>query len=287
MSNIKTVLTSYWFDTSKPEDAAAYKELSESLTARGSKCFETWGGSEHYLGEKFKAGIPVELETSSIFDNQWNTAPIEGVSDSGLRVFDWAQDYPINFRKGIKRGHYLDLTDEMTAIRRDTHKCGYCGHYEHVSAGVEFCPACIGSEYLKPSDLYLTRMRAVADDSKERKPLTDAERAMLLPKYKEAQLHGNTERDKKRIAAKRESIKADRDKAIKKAETEFAGLTWLMDHGIKTDNVIYYSHTDRWCFGWRDNGLAPELVDALLDVVSEFPFAYDIKCSDGRTLSGD
>src|SRR5574342_721932 len=155
----------------------------------------------------------------------------------------------------------------MRDIRRNTHKCGYCGKQEPAQKGYVFCPHCIGSAYLKSSELHLLRMMPVEFEG-NRAPLTEAEQAHLLPLYKEAQLHGN-----------------ERDKAIYIAETEFKGFTWLMDHGIKTDNCIYYSHTDRFSFGWR-NPVDAEFLSELLDVVSEFPFAYEIKTQDGRTLSG-
>jgi len=284
MQNLKTTIHSYYFDTRNPEEKAAYLALAKELKARGSECFETWGGNGHY-NYKFKNGLDIELETSSLFENQWNTAPIPDISDSGLRVFDWAQDYPIDFSKSIKRGHYLELTDEMREIRRNVHKCGYCGKQEPAQKGYVFCPHCIGSSYLKSSDLPLLRMMPV-EFKGNRAPLTEAEKAHLLPIYKEAQLHGNTERDKKRIADDRANLTKKRDKAIYIAETEFTGFSWLMDHGIKTDNCIYYSHTDRFCFGWR-NPVDAEFLSELLDVVSEFPFAYDIKTQDGRTLSGD
>lgn len=288
MSNtIKTVLTSYYFNTADKAEKEAYQRLRDELLARGSECFCAWGGTgSHDLGRKFSSGVDVELETDFLFPNQWNTRPI-GDSKSGLRVFDWAEDYPINFDKRIKRGHYLAITDEIREIRQNTYKCGYCGAIEPVAKGYVFCPHCIGSEYLKARELHLTRMVSIVDTDKPRAPLTEAEKAHLLPIYKDAQLHGNTERDKKRIAQARERIEKDYRETIEKATIEHDGLVWLMDHGIRPNNAIYYSHTGRWCFGWRDEGLDSDLVGELLDVISEFPFPYDIKCADGRTLSGE
>lgn len=282
---MKTVIQSYQFDTTKAADKAAYAELCARLTAQGSECFCTWGGGgSHYL-PAFKEPRTIELETKHLFNNQWNTAPIEGVSEQGLRVFDWAEDYPIGaMRKSLKRGHYLTITAEMREARRNTNACGYCGHQEAAQKGAVFCPKCIGSEYLKAGELHLTRMQAI-DCKIERAPLTDAERAHLAPIYKDAQLHGHTERDKKRIAETRADIESTYAKKLQSADAEYKGFTWLMDHGIRPDIAIYYTHTGRFGFGWR-SPLDADTVSALLDVISEFPYAYDIECADGRTLAG-
>lgn len=274
MNTIKTKLVSYYFDTSEPDQKAAYGALKAELKAQGLRCFETWGGSGHYLPFA-ENGAEVELETKQLFSNQWNTAPISGVSDNGLRVFDWAQDYPINFRKCIKRGHYLEQTAEMQAARDNTVACGYCGKQEPAQKGYTFCPHCLDSEYLTSDLLHLTRMQRISDTT-DRAPLTQAEKDHLLPLFKQAQLHGNSERGKLRIERKYADLKAARDRAIHRAETEYHGFKWLMDHNVNTSNVIYYSHTDSFCFGWRkpiDGALYGDLVDVLV----EFPFSYEIK----------
>ncbi len=156
---------------------------------------------------------------------------------------------------------------------------------EPAQKGYVFCPHCIGSEYLKETDLHITRLKAI-DDESNCAPLTDAERAHLMPLYKEAQIHGHTERDKKRIAAARATVAKDYDRAIRAATAKRDAFTWLMDNGIKLDNVIYYDHTETFCFGWR-TPLGPELLSALLDVISEFHWRYQLKTADGRTLEGN
>jgi hypothetical protein len=172
----------------------------------------------------------------------------------------------------------------MREIRRNTNGCGYCGKQEPAAKGNVFCPHCIGSEYLKSNELHLLRMRPV-NETGDRAKLTPAEHAHLLPIYKDAQLHGNTERDKKRIAKARADVLADYEKTTRNAKTERDGFIWCMDHGIKTDNLIFYNHTGRFCFGWRGDGVDKELESQILDAISGFPFAYDIKTADGRTLS--
>lgn len=289
MTTIKTTLHNYYFDIRTEQGAADYKALVKTLRAAGLKCFCSHGGGSHYLGGKMEKVQAVELETECLFANQWNTAPIPGVSEKGYRVFDWAEDYESNIGapKGIKRGHYLEQTAEMKEIRRNIHKCGYCGKQEPAAKGYVFCPHCIGSEYLTSAQLHLTRMVSIEQDgvNAARAELTEAERAHLLPLYKDAQINGNTERDKKRIADKRAALVNSRDKAIRVANTEHDGFMWFLDRGINTDNLIYYSHTNTFCWGWR-NPIDDCLKDEILEIISEFPFNYSLKCADGKTLDG-
>ena len=273
--SIKTTLHAYWFDTRKPNDAKAFSKLHSRLIRTNGKCFETWGGNSHYCP---KLDGPIELETEHLFDNQWNSTT--------HRVFDWAQDHPIDFDKRIKRGHYLDITNEMRELRRNRMACGYCGKQEPAQKGNVFCPHCIGSQYLKESELYMLRMRPVSDGHKERAPLTPAESAHLVPLYRDAQIHGNTERDKTRIAKERADLTKNRDDTIRNANMKHDGFLWFMNRGIRTDNMIFYTHTGRFSWGWR-TPVSADLLSHLLDVVTEFPFPYDVKCADGRMLSGD
>lgn len=283
MTTIRTKLVGYFFDTRNEAEREAYKALAASLKAQGLVCFETWGGS-HY-DARWKNGVDVDLEVEHLFDNQWNTAPSEETSDKGYRVFDWAQDYPINFDPRIKRGHYLIITDEMREARRNTLKCRYCGKQEPAQKGYVFCPHCRGSEHLKEADLYLTRMMRV-DDKSSPAPLSDAERAHLVPLWRDDQISGNSARGKARMAKARASVKEQFDSAIRKAEFKRDVATWCLDNGLMPDIAIAYDHTGRVCFGWN-KPVDDETLARLLDIVSELPWSYDIKTADGRTLSGE
>ncbi len=281
---IKTTIHTYRFDTREPDEAARYKALCERLKGQGLTCFETWGGESHYTFVKDIDGQEIELQTRHLFDNQWNTAPIPGRSEKGLRVFDWAQDYPAQISEYIKRGHYLAQTKEMGEVRRNRAACGYCGRQEPAAKGYVFCPHCLDSPYLAEDELHLTRMLPVTGGPEEREPLTDAERQHLLPLYVEAQTVANGSRAKAANEKRRRDIVARAEKTIKAAETERDGMLWLMDNGINVENCIYYSHTDCFGFGWREP-VSPAVESAILDVISEFPFRYEIKCADGRKLN--
>lgn len=66
-------------------------------------------------------------------------------------------------------------------------------------------------------------------------------------------------------------------------EIEKEGMLWLWDKGFSLDNVIYYSHTGKFGFGWR-SPLSDVVASKLLDIISEFPFPYEIK-SESKTYA--
>lgn len=283
MPNITTTMRSYYFDTRKPAEAEAYRELSERLTAQGLDCFETWGGGGSHYDARFADGLTIELETEHLFSNQWNTAPIAGIRGSGLRVFDWAQDYPMHFDARIKRGHYLEQTPEMAAVRTSTLTCGYCGKHEPAASGAEFCGACLDSAYLKESDLHLQRLVPAAVRMLKREPLTPAERAVRVPLYVAAQVSGDAVRAAAHNVKRRKRVEIEYAEDLEKAEsvracaeTKRDGFTWLLDRGINTENVIFYNHTGRFGFGWCSpiEGAARL---ALLEALRTFPFPYDVE----------
>jgi hypothetical protein len=72
------------------------------------------------------------------------------------------------------------------------------------------------------------------------------------------------------------------------ATEEHAGMLWLLDHGIDSDNVIYYTHTRVFSFGWRDALTKEQEQDIAQRLIpggeSEegFPFAYELKSVEGK-----
>jgi hypothetical protein len=285
---MKTILHAYYFDLDTRQgkragDGEAYKAMCDMLRAQGLKVFASIrpkSTDSHYLpvldGE-------IELETKHLFSNQWNTPT--------HRVFDWAEDVVPN--RSIKMGHWLEQTEEMRAIRANTATCGFCGHQEPVGQN-QFCPKCIGSEYLKRSDVYLLRMLPINQDSRTRAFLTDEEARKILPRYEHAQGLGVAARTEAKLSKRRQRIADLMPEAHKKAadlianaRLETDALTWLMDNGYRDiENVIYYPHTQKFGFGWRTPLDAAE-VSALLDIITEFPFMYEIKAADGRKLTRD
>jgi hypothetical protein len=191
-----------------------------------------------------------------------------------------------NPNKKVKEGHWLDITPEMEEIRQHTLTCGYCGKYVKDSEPHPWhCEKCLGSEYLKEKDLGLLRLLPVATSFNNKSfDMTEEERAEILPAYKEAQGLGLIAREKAAVSRNRKKVAAlipnAREKSRKlldAAKVETEALTWLLDREFNLiDNVIYYTHTGRFCFGWRKPPDKEER-SRLLDVLSEFPFDYDLK----------
>lgn len=259
---MKTTVRTYHVFTDTPEGAKQWQELKSRLEKTNGKCFESWGNGYHY--QEGLDGKTVDLNAAHVFDNQWTA---EGVN---IRLFDWALDFEPYGNKHLKQGHYLEITQEMRDLRDNTYTCGYCG-YQELGSTRAFCPKCIGSQYLKAEDLRLTRMLPVSSKAK-RAELTDEERAELMPLYVQAQ----TAQDNKAIIKERERVIAKHAKTTADATTERDACLWLLDRGLRTDNVIYYTHTNRFCFGWR-SPLSGELLSRTLDILAEFPYDYDIK----------
>lgn len=85
-------------------------------------------------------------------------------------------------------------------------------------------------------------------------------------------------------AKKRQSLIDDAAKKAQQEQTELDGMLWLFDRGLSLDNVIYYTHREMFTFGWRELVTDTEK-GAILDVISEFPFEYEIKTAQG-VMSG-
>jgi len=273
---MKTILHHYYFILDNATKRGAYEALKARLNeSHAGKFFNVLADTRNH--ERHNETEQVELDPTFLFTNQWNEA-----GGGNRRLFDWYEAiYP---NRQVKNGHWLEITPEMEAIREQTLTCGYCGKYIPASEPHKWhCEKCLGSQYLKDTDLGLTRLVPVASRVRSTQ-MTDAERAEILPAYKEAQGLGLITREK--ALRSRNRLKVDdllpealrkSNKLIENAKIETKALTWLLDHEINIiDNVIYYNHTKRFCFGWRDPLTADER-SKLLDILSEFPFDYDLK----------
>ena len=274
MNTIKTRLVTYSLDTSSEE----YKELLVKLKDHKPMhaISSDNGRSKIVTGE-------IELDCKCLFDNQWNTTS-ESPNNPDCRVFDWWEAVHFNNGREITRhkaGHYLEITDEMRAIRDNKVKCGYCGHMEGIGEH-EFCPKCLGSSYLSEDQLNLLRLKPISW-SGSREPLTDTEKAELLPLYVEAQTKTRVRQEKEAREKELQKInnlqakaKEKADRLIEIAEAEYKGMLWLYEHDVNTNNCIFYNHTGVFNFGWR-NPLSESVKSALLDILVEFPYDYTIE----------
>lgn len=273
LNTLKTTLHHYYFDTSKPEQKAQWEALRKKLKASNPKQHHAWGGEPPKLRNDSEE---VEIETECVFDNQWNTTT--------TRVFDWFLNYELQ-AKHIKRGHWLELTPELIAVREQTLKCGYCGKHfgpHHAPAPANgFCDACLDSSYLKQGELHLLRLYPLSYTPKTRPELTEAEKAELLPLYVARQTTGTDSRAKAARDKQRADVIEKAEKDIRDATTERDGMLRLWDLGLSLDNVMFYSHTGIFSFGWR-RPVSAEVKSKLLHVLSEFDFPYEIKSENGN-----
>lgn len=277
---IRLRLVKYRLDMRKPEDKAKYKEIKKAAKALGYQLMDCFSGSKHDWMDK----LPElhTIETKHLFHDQYNSV-------EGFRIHDWYENIHPNNRF-LEEGYYLvgetdDDLERLAMAKRDQLTCGYCGDRSGV-AGQGFCTKCLDSPYLEEKDLHLLRLRSIADDDirSNRPSLTDDERGALLPLYVQRQTTGATSRNAAKLAKQRADLHSDFDESSREALTKRDGMLWLMDNGLSIDNVIYYSHTDKFGFGWR-KPIGAAVLSNILDKISEFPFSYEIKCEDGRTLS--
>jgi hypothetical protein len=72
----------------------------------------------------------VEVDTTHLFSNQFNTVPVEGVTGSGARI------------------NIEDVEEIKDDVRHGVYKCVWCYGYDHNHDGV--CDRCEQSKYLSP-----------------------------------------------------------------------------------------------------------------------------------------
>jgi len=283
-ASIRTRLHSYRLDLRNANEKEIYEALRKRLASspgRGSLMNAPEAADQHK--RRCRAG-EVELSTTHFFSNQWNTTRESDPDGKGFRVFDWFEVYEPE-PSSIRSGHYLDITPEMIALRDSVHVCGYCGEMHDAPPSDGFCGKCLDSPYLEPKDLKLTRLAPVSDSGVRRKfpELNDDEKSTLMPRFVESQ----TTLNEKRIGKRRDDIAKKLKDRHQSASNEAEGLLWLIDHGYSGDDVIYYHHSGRFSFGWRNKevGLDGDVADKLTSVLSAgFPFPYDIHTG-SRTIS--
>jgi len=264
---IKTRLVYYCFDLDNHTESQAWKELKAERAQVGVVMFQTM--SDRY--DSPRVTREVELETTHIFSNQWNTTEESG----NLRVFDWHHEIVQNRR--IKMGHYLEMTPEMIHIREVTFKCGYCGkQYHGANNAGKFCSACLDSVHLKIENLHLLRVVNLSNSYENRPELTDEESSILRADYITRQTRGNTSRANIARRKARADILKDYQNATKTAKIEKDGMIWLWNHGANLENVIFYPHTSQFCIGWR-NPLDPDTRAAWDELMRDFPFTWEFK----------
>lgn len=275
---LTTKIHTYSFDTQVPAEAEAYAALKVTLKATHGR--GRWMHVNHSYGDEARnhqqtvidaeASGTITLESECLFSNQWN-------STGAGRVFDWyaAINHEAPHRKS---GHYLDITPEMVAISETTLKCGYTGQQFPAATDLKFntTQAGIGSVYLQEEQLYMLRLVPVFAENQQspRAELTEEERALLMPLYIAAQTKNKSDARVKQRA----DVLKKAERAMSEVTTERDGFLWLLDHGVNIENCIYYHHTDKFSFGWRDK-FPKSAEPALLLAIDGFPFDYEVLTS--------
>ena len=72
----------------------------------------------------------IEVETEHLFSDQFNTVPVEGVTELGIRI------------------HMADVVEIKDDVRKGLKKCVHCFGYDHNQDGI--CDRCDQSQYLAP-----------------------------------------------------------------------------------------------------------------------------------------
>lgn len=280
---MKTKIHIFNYDTRKPEELKRWNELKATMRAHGQSPFDAYGHAEDFI----KDDKVITLDTQHLFNNQWNTADHEG--ETGHRVFDFRLYYP---RNHFMTGYWLEQSDAMKEIRAKNFHCGYCGKMYYLPDH-QFCLSCLGSEYLKEDELYLLRLTPINVDRFSRSAIKgkaipgDTLKAIpadLLTAYHERQKVARHARLEKRKTDKLVDLQKEREEK----EIEFNGMKFLIDLDLDFDNVIYYRHTERFGFGWREK-IDSEIAQSLRDKLKEekFPYPFDIETIGGGKLHSE
>lgn len=222
-------------------------------------------------------GDTITIDTQHMFTDQCNVG--------SMRLFDSAEMlYASGAHSGS--GYYLELEPHDIAARNETLKCGYCGqHYgEHHESHWPltkqekadlFCRKCIGSPNLTVDDIKrgINRLYRVSDmrDEFHKKP-TQQQFTSFLSSYD----HAQAEARKLRIEQRKKLERARVEQKLREAQAEYDGKMWLLDRDYELDNVIYYTHTKLFGFGWREPLTAEEELH-LRVLLEDAPFTFEIK----------
>lgn len=265
-------IQTYRFDIRVAKEKAEYGALKNRLISEGYHRHCSWGGKylHRQIGENVKEHQgTLYVDMAHAFEDQWNlVAP-------NYRVHEWAQDYMHSgMNTNIRQGYYLTGLEELKGILRTVSRCGYCGNKGFAEEGGT-CQACAGSAYLKEEDLPLLVMQPILG-KKRSKDEVSAE----VPAIKAAWLQRQIKATEVQTSRQKEEALASAEKARARTvlfEQAAEGWQWLVDHGINTENIIYYDHTNTFSVGWRGEGLSEELAAEWHKALYEFPAKWEVK----------
>lgn len=240
------------------------RKAERAVKAQGLKKFNSMAFQHNMIPE----GV-YTVDLSHVFDNQYNTVKKDG--HNGYRIFEYCEMLTnTNGVRPMGRGYYIARgIDKLRAYQKRVKVCGYCGA-QYIDSTQKWCNKCTGSEYLTPDYYKLLKLVPVLDKNAEK--YEDALPQKIRDKIKRDQLKARTVRLQKEKQQKLESIARD----IEHSKLEFKAFKWLIAHDIDYKNCIYYSHTNEFCFGWRDS-LSDAEKEALAHGLKDFPYKYTMK----------
>ncbi len=280
---MQTTVNVYRFDISKPEEKKQYLELCKTLENKGLKKFaysnpEKFDVRQNFLN-KLREIKTFEIDTNFIHENQFNTKPLEG-EKKGFHLMDWSE--PIFPNKDIKEGYYCELPPEIWEFRKNVHICQYCGQMYHKPENLKdgFCVSCIGSEYLKKSDLHLLRVQ----------PILGKKHVVNVPKWF-IDLY-DTEQKKarlKKLEKEQKNKLADLQKNIAAAEIEYNLFKLLISKGVNYKAAIYYKHSNTLNFNWSSEQITEteytQFIEGLTDAEKkQLPDGLTIELNKGKSI---
>ena len=152
---LKTI--NYRYDISIESEKKEYDKMV--LTLKNNKPFHVSGFQHNRDRVLTKKNMFHILDTSYIFDNQYNTR------DTNLRIFEWSEiQFP---NKDIKEGYYIQpkYIKNIRDLQEKIYKCEYCGKQTENPNDSGYCNLCRGSEYLKPENYHLLELKKISDTS--------------------------------------------------------------------------------------------------------------------------
>lgn len=264
MKTIEVELQKYSLDIKDPEDNKKYIAIQARCKQLGHKLFDCIPMNNKDTFWDYP--IVQNIETEILFNNQYNTV-------EGFRIFDWYESI-VYHAKNRKNGYYLtgDL-EQLKAAKENQYICGYCGKRYDKKSAPKFCNACIGSEYLNEDCLHLLFLTPVSDDF-NRPKMADPEIVKLWELEKPKLIKRLEEEKIQRLITKADKIKKETVEKIKSERYESLIQQTLLRSGIDTANLIYYSHTKTWCFGWYKELTEPErqtIYNKLIQIREKLP----------------
>ena len=203
------------------------------------------------------------LDLSHVFSNQYNT--------DKFRVFELHDPLTVGPRGSCVPtcyGYYIEQgIDAIRAYQSKLSVCGYCGVQYH-NTKEKYCLKCVGSEYLTEKDYSLLVLRNIRAKNCPTVKLPPE----MIQLINDEQKKSRTAKLIKQKAEKLRRLEQD----IADAETEHKAFKWLIDRDMDFENVIYYSHTKQFCFGWR-NPIGSTDAISLKKKLKGFPYTFDVK----------